>query len=82
MFCRIILVFLIACRNLYDAFLRYGRISGDKVNRGKCKFGASGTYAWYLVWHCFWSGTIFRIYTVPYSRTCPYSSRTASRSFE
>jgi len=30
----------------------------------KCKFGASGTYAWYLVWHCFWSGDVDRIYYV------------------
>jgi len=34
-----------------------------KLNRGKCKFGASGTYAQYLVWHCFWSGAVYRIYT-------------------
>ena len=34
---------------------------GVMVNRDKCKFGASGTYAWYLVWHCFWSGAVYRI---------------------
>jgi len=31
---------------------------GHKLNWGKCKFGASETYVWYLVWHCFWSGAV------------------------
>jgi len=43
-----------------------------KLSRGKFKFGASWTHARYLVWHCFWSGAVYPIYTVLYSRTCLY----------
>jgi len=31
----------------------------------KFKFGASGTYAWYVVWHWFWSGALGSNFTFP-----------------